>query len=136
MIKGLNHITLSVSDLERSFDFYTRILDFDPVARWAKGAYLELDGLWLALVLDPKVEGIDRSDYSHIAFSCLADDFAALSEALEHEGFGAWSENRSEGDSYYFRDPDGHKLEIHVGDLETRLQDMKANPWGEIRFFR
>lgn len=136
MISGLNHVTLAVSDLERSFDFYSRLLGFAPVARWAKGAYLEAGDLWLALILDPELPGIDRRDYSHIAFGCSAQDFPRLSEGLKREGYVSWSENRSEGDSYYFRDPDGHKLEIHVGDLASRLKDMKDNPWGEIEFFR
>ncbi len=34
MILGLNHITLSVSDLEKSFNFYTKILGCQPIARW------------------------------------------------------------------------------------------------------
>ncbi|WP_159065009.1 hypothetical protein [Thaumasiovibrio subtropicus] len=29
--------------------------------------------------------------------------------------------NRSEGQSLYLLDPDGHKLELHVGDLNSRL---------------
>ena len=47
-VRGLNHITLSVSDLARSFDFYARVLGFAPKARWDKGAYLEAGDLWLA----------------------------------------------------------------------------------------
>lgn len=136
MISGLNHITLAVSDLERSFDFYSRLLGFQPVARWAKGAYLEAGELWLALILDPDFRDHERPDYSHIAFACSAKDFSSLSETLGREGYASWSENRSEGDSYYFKDPDGHKLEIHVGDLASRLKAMKDKPWGEIEFFR
>ena len=41
MIRGVNHITFSVRDLEVSFRFYTKVLGLRPVARWYKGAYLE-----------------------------------------------------------------------------------------------
>jgi hypothetical protein len=49
---------------------------------------------------------------------------------------GFWQENRSEGASLYFLDPDGHKLEIHAGDWQTRLAAMKQDPWEpDIEYF-
>lgn len=134
-IQGLNHLTLSITDLERSFAFYVDLLGCRPVARWSRGAYLETDDLWLALVVDTRIGETRRPDYSHIAFSCAPDDFPALQTALQQAGAAAWSENESEGDSYYFCDPDGHKLEIHVGDLASRLAHMKAHPWDAITFY-
>jgi hypothetical protein len=35
----------------------------------------------------------------------------------------------------YFIDPNGHKLEIHASDWETRIKTAKANPWAEFEFF-
>ncbi|MEL7226304.1 MAG: VOC family protein, partial [Cyanobacteria bacterium J06576_12] len=49
MITGLNHVTLSVLDLDRSFEFYTQILSFQPLAKWKKGAYLLAGDLWFTL---------------------------------------------------------------------------------------
>ena len=40
MLTGLNHLTLAVSDLDRSFEFYRHLLGFTPHARWQGGAYL------------------------------------------------------------------------------------------------
>ena len=136
MITGVNHITLAVSDLDRSFDFYVRALGCKPVARWDTGAYVTAGDSWVALVVDGATRPAQRSDYSHIAFSCAQKDFAALVGVLRAEGCSSWSSNSSEGDSFYFTDPDGHKLEIHVGDLGSRLQAMKAQPWGDIQFFQ
>lgn len=39
-----------------------------------------------------------------------------------------WRENRSEGASRYILDPDGHKLELHIGSLAFRLDDYWAHP--------
>lgn len=135
MITGINHLTLAVAEIDRSFDFYVRVLGCDPVARWSTGAYLTAGGTWLALVVDDGISETHRPDYSHVAFSCDQKGFDRLVAALRREGCDAWSENRSEGDSFYFCDPDGHKLEIHVGDLQTRLAAMRKDPWDQIEFF-
>jgi catechol 2,3-dioxygenase-like lactoylglutathione lyase family enzyme len=37
MISGVNHITLSVRDVDRSFGFYVETLGAKPLARWSKG---------------------------------------------------------------------------------------------------
>ena len=135
MIQGINHITLAVKDIELSFQFYTKVLGLKPVAKWSKGAYLEIADTWIALNLDPNVADANRSDYSHIAFTCNSADYRSLRTRLLEYGCLEWSENKSEGDSFYFLDPDGHKLEIHVGDLESRLEDMRERPWDEFEYY-
>jgi catechol 2,3-dioxygenase-like lactoylglutathione lyase family enzyme len=135
MIKGMNHITFAVSDVERAFLFYTDILGLNPIAKWDKGAYLTAGGFWIALNLDTSVKKAKRPDYSHMAFSCSGSDFQQLKEKIMEYGCPEWSENTSEGESFYFRDPDGHKLEIHVGDLESRLQDMREKHWAEFELY-
>ena len=39
-----------------------------------------------------------------------------------------WRTNSSEGESLYILDPDGHRLELHVGSLATRLEDYRRAP--------
>jgi glutathione S-transferase fosA5 len=46
-----------------------------------------------------------------------------------------WRKNSSEGGSTYFLDPNGHKLEIHVGSLETRLAHYSDNLFKGVRVF-
>jgi len=51
MITEINHITLSVTDIDRSWDFYVNPLGGKPICKWHKGVYLELGGVWLCLNL-------------------------------------------------------------------------------------
>jgi len=39
MIISMNHLTLAVRDIEKSFIFYKNILKLKPIVRWDKGAY-------------------------------------------------------------------------------------------------
>lgn len=41
---------------------------------------------------------------------------------------------KSEGQSFYFLDPDGHKLELHVGDLASRLVQCREKLYFGMRF--
>jgi hypothetical protein len=99
------------------------------------GAYLTTGDTWIALNEDPSVADAERPDYSHIAFSCITSDFPGLKSDLLDYGCIERSENSSEGESFYFLDPDGHRLEIHVGNLKTRLKRMQDNPWDEIEYY-
>jgi catechol 2,3-dioxygenase-like lactoylglutathione lyase family enzyme len=108
VITGLNHVTLAVRDLDRSFDFYAHVLGLKPVARWPKGAYFSAGDLWLALTRDAQVREGPLPEYTHMAFTVAPDDFDALCRRIELSGAGAWQDNTSEGASHYFLDPDGH----------------------------
>ncbi|MEM7188518.1 MAG: VOC family protein [Pseudomonadota bacterium] len=135
MITGVNHVTLAVAVTDRSFAFYRDTLGMTPAAKWDTGAYLSAGDLWLALIEAPDRAPPTGQDYTHLALSCRAEDFADLKQRIMDAGCAAWSENRSEGASHYSLDPDGHQLEIHVGDLQSRLAAMHENPWTEITFF-
>ena len=135
MISSLNHITLSVSDLDRSFAFYTETLGLRPRARWSRVAYLSVGGLWLCLTLDRLCRQGPQAEYTHIAFTVEAARFAAHAAALAALGVTQWQPDSSEGDSLYFLDPDGHKLEIHAGDLASRLASLRVAPYDGLVLF-
>lgn len=134
MITGINHITLSVLDLNKSFDFYTQVLGCKPVARWKRGAYLQAGDLWLCLFLDEQTRQGILPEYTHIAFSVAAKDFESSVVKIIESG-AIWKQNTSEGLSLYFLDPNGHKLELHAGDLKTRIEAAKKQPYKEMEFF-
>jgi len=131
-ITGLNHLTLAVHDVSRSVSFYTEVLGCKLRAVWNEGAYLEAGELWLCLSYDPAARTSPHPDYTHIAFTVAEDEFPALAARLT-ASCPTWKDNRSEGASFYFLDPDGHKLEIHVGSLESRLDYYRAHPEKNVR---
>ncbi|WKX25430.1 fosfomycin resistance glutathione transferase [Tatumella ptyseos] len=132
MLTGLNHLTLAVSDIGRSWAFYTELLGFVPKAKWNTGAYLSLGELWLCLSLDTVGT---KNDYTHYAFTVSPEVFAPLVEQLRLKKVAEWKINQSEGDSLYFCDPDGHKLEIHSGNLESRLEYCRRHPYAGMEFY-
>jgi catechol 2,3-dioxygenase-like lactoylglutathione lyase family enzyme/GNAT superfamily N-acetyltransferase len=136
MITGLNHITFAVKDLEKSFYFYKDILGFQPLMKHSKGAYFLAGDCWFCLDLDPNTRLGVLPEYTHFAFSISEIDFEKMSLQIKNSHAPVWKENISEGDSLYFLDPDGHKLEMHVGDWKSRIEAVKKKPWSEsIEFF-
>jgi len=137
MLKGLSHLTLAVSELEESINFYHGLLGMKLCAKWDQGAYLECGELWLCLSLDGNRSCVnpDDSDYTHYAFSIEEEDFEQFVLLLELAGVSIWKVNKSEGKSCYFLDPDGHKLEAHVGGFSQRLNACRQMPYDGMVFF-
>ena len=135
MLTGFNHLTLSVSNLSRSFDFYSNLLGFKPEAVWNTGAYLSLAELWLCLSLSAEPFSQRIATYTHYAFSIPPEDLDQFKKRLLEHEVHMWQQNTSEGDSFYFLDPDGHRLEAHVGSLASRLAACKRQPYDGMKFF-
>ena len=126
MIKGINHITYSVSNIAKSIEFYRDILGADILVEGETSAYFNI---WLAL---NEEKNIPRSEikysYTHIAFTISDNDFEDWYIWLkENEVNILEGRDRDIRDkkSIYFTDLDGHKLELHTGSLEDRLNYYK-----------
>ncbi|MGM0836585.1 MAG: FosM family fosfomycin resistance protein [Bacillota bacterium] len=124
-IKGLNHILFSVSDLEKSIEFYQNVFDAKLLVKGRSTAYFDLHGMWLALNEEKDIPRNETNlSYTHIAFSIDEAEIVDMYEKLK-----SWNVNilsgrpRDERDkhSIYFTDPDGHKFEFHTGNLQDRL---------------
>ena len=135
MITGLNHLTLSVSNLEISFDFYKNILGCKPLAKWKRGAYLLAGDFWLCLSLDSNTNSQVSAEYTHYAFNLSSENFEYYCQNIKQLNLKLWKDNTSEGDSLYILDPDNHKLELHVGNWPTRLAATQQNPYEDMIFF-
>lgn len=109
---------MSVSDLEKSIDFYRRAFGADILAKGEKLAYFDLNGIWIALNVEI---GINRNyaadSYTHIAFGLSESELIKFVNRLDIYSID-YSKGRSrsehEGSSVYLRDPDGHLLEVHT----------------------
>lgn len=127
MINGINHITLSVTDIDRAFDFYINTLKIKPVMKSSHSMYALAGNTWLAFV----EEDAKTSDsYQHIAFNIDEKDYHQFVDKLKKAGVDQWKENTTEGESFYFRDPFGNRLELHYSTIENRIDHAKQN-WGK-----
>lgn len=135
-LNGINHLTFAVRNLEASFAFYREVLGFRPLVKWKHGAYLAVGSDWIVLTLDEETRPQALPEYTHTAFTVAPADFAAMSRRILASGAPVWQANSSEGDSLYFLDPNGHKLEIHASDLDSRLKSAReAGRWEDATFF-
>lgn len=138
-ITALNHITLAVIDLEKSFAFYRDVLGLKPLVKWDHGAYFlvgdEKTGFWFCLNVDEK--HVPCPSYTHYAFSVDQKEFTKMAQRITKSGAKIFKENTSPGESLYFLDPDSHKLEIHVSNWRERIKVKKANSgnWNNVEWF-
>jgi glyoxylase I family protein len=123
---GLNHVTLTVTDLQRSIDFYTTHVGFDLLLEFEPNRALISNGsvvMALGLPYDPnKALGGDefnenRVGLDHISFT--VPDLQALEEAaayFDEQGVDRGEiRDLGEGFGIYvmaFRDPDNIQLEL------------------------
>lgn len=131
-VSGLNHLTLAVTDLERSVGFYRDLLGCELRAIWDGGAYLEAGPLWLCLSVDSQANASERGDYTHYAFNVDASGFDQLAARIRSRA-EIWKVDTSEGASLYFLDPDAHRLELHVGTLASRLAHYRSQPNSAVK---
>jgi catechol 2,3-dioxygenase-like lactoylglutathione lyase family enzyme len=125
-LNGVLETVLYVDDVERACAFYERVLGLPCIhADQRLHAYdvggrgvllLFRRGQSLATVKLPggTIPPHDGHGPVHVAFSISADELAAWEERLAAAGIAI--EGRTKwprgGDSIYFRDPDGHLLEL------------------------
>ncbi|MFF2289234.1 metallothiol transferase FosB [Peribacillus butanolivorans] len=128
-IKGLNHFLFSVSDLDKSTEFYEAVFGAKLLVKGNSTAYLDLNGMWVALNLEKDISRNEIKDsYTHVAFSIDEKDFDEIYEKLESLQVNILTgRERNERDkrSIYFTDLDGHKFEFHTGTLQERLDYYK-----------
>lgn len=127
MIQSISHITLIVSNLEKSTKLFKDLFDAKEVYSSTKDdnitptKFFLIADIWFALI-----EGETHQDktYDHIALKINEKDIAkyqAKIKELNLETKDGRKRNENEPQSLYFYDYDNHLFELHTGTLEDRL---------------
>ena len=124
-LEGIDHVALSVRDVEASAQWYVDVLGFERQHEGAWNGIPTFVGKGATgLALFPLPEGESPAQPSsrtigmlHLAFRADAKNFAAAKDELNRRGIRFEFQDHEISHSIYFRDIDGHKLEITTYDL-------------------
>jgi catechol 2,3-dioxygenase-like lactoylglutathione lyase family enzyme len=128
-VKGFNHVTIAVSDLQRSLSFYKDFLQMNLVHLGKTDAYLEWGTAWICLVEKKHAKPLeaDKIGVDHVAFSIDETDFDAAVKMLTEGNIPIvrGPVERGLGRAVNFLDPDGVQLELYTSDLHRRMTVWK-----------
>ena len=119
-IDTLDHVALSVRDLERSARWYADVLGFKRLheGKW-NGIPIFVGNDAAAVALFPASEeigsaSVDRAAVRtlHFAFRTDRQNFLRAQDELKKRAISFEFQDHEISHSIYFRDPDGHKIEI------------------------
>ena len=128
-LERIDHVALSVRDVERSAHWYIDVLGFER----------RHEGMWdgvpvfigkgsTSIALFPIRGSADSPEREskgirilHLALRANRKNFLAAQEELKRHGIKFEFQDHEISHSIYFQDPDGHKLEITTYELKSAL---------------
>ncbi|PYK74656.1 MAG: hypothetical protein DME39_06510 [Verrucomicrobia bacterium] len=112
-LERIDHVALGVRDIERSAKWYIEVLGFKRLHEdmWnGVPTFIGKGNTGIALFLR----------MLHLAFRANRQNFLAAQHELEKRGIKFEFQDHEISHSIYFRDPDGHQLEITTYELPKR----------------
>ena len=120
-IAALDHVAIGVADVERSCAFYARVLGFERIYPGVGPAGLHGHGRHRGRDLRPATStrrrrpdgaGLPAARILHFAFRVDRAGLEAARSELAGEDFKLTFSDHGLSHSLYFRDPDGHLVEL------------------------
>jgi catechol 2,3-dioxygenase-like lactoylglutathione lyase family enzyme len=112
-IQRLDHVAITVSNIEKSRAFYTHLLGLTEVPRPKS---FDFPGVWYRLgPIDIHLVGSPPADPPGRHHFCLVvADLHAAAATLQSAGYSLnWDAHKIEGiDRFFTRDPDGNRVEL------------------------
>jgi catechol 2,3-dioxygenase-like lactoylglutathione lyase family enzyme len=109
---GIDHVVLHVNDVQRSKKFYTEVLGMTPYREDDGQVFLHAGQQGVALFRKEGETSLTAgNDLNHLALNVAAGSYETLKAELEKHGV-AVSGRPGEDRCIYFRDPDGHRLQL------------------------
>ncbi|HEU0274629.1 MAG TPA: VOC family protein [Candidatus Udaeobacter sp.] len=122
-LEGIDHVAMGVRDIERSVKWYTEVLGFERFHEGAWNgvpAFIGKGNTWIALFpakQETKPSAHREIRMLHLAFRANRENFLDAQRELKKRGIKFEFQDHEIAHSIYFRDPDGHQLEITTYEL-------------------
>ena len=108
-IAALDHVAIGVADVERSCAFYARVLGFERLfPEWDRPVFMGT----VHAPSRPDGAGLPGARILHFAFRVDRAGLDAARSELAGEDFKLTFSDHGLSHSLYFRDPDGHLVEL------------------------
>ena len=116
-IQRMDHVGINVTDLQRSADWYEKVLGFTIFHKWKTTWMISRADMHIGLFLRPSAKKIDDLDntlaITHFAYATDAKGFQEAQDKLKKLGV-KFDPPEDTGVAYslFIYDPDGYQIEI------------------------
>ena len=140
-LQGLDHVTVTSNDPEKSIRFYTEVLGLERGLEWpGEITMLRCGGSCLAIARWATGKGRGPASaivVDHFAFRVTGEMFARAMTELPLKGIPVRVADHGVCNSLYLKDPDGHEVELvtyeHVGAPSKMPSNLGSAQLHDIR---